>query len=75
MRYNFPNDPVAERMYPRELEQVVVFHYLRTAEFDRHLIFQTADHYERFLSLPVHGANRRFREAVKKIVGDVYPFG
>jgi hypothetical protein len=74
MRYNFPNDPVAERMYPTELEQAVVYHYLRTDVFDRHQIFVSADTYERFLALPLGGVNRRFQNAVRRIVGESYPF-
>jgi hypothetical protein len=74
MRYNFPNDPVAERMYPAELEAVVVFHYLRTAAFDRHDIFVNAQHYEEFLTLDLQGVNRRFQSAVRTIVGQRYPF-
>jgi hypothetical protein len=74
MRYNFPNDPVAERMYPEELANVVVYHYLRTAAFDRHEIFVDAARYARFLDAPLSGVNRRFRDAVREIAGPAYPF-
>ena len=74
MRYNFPNDPIAERMYPDELASVVVYHYLRTAAFDRHDIFVDATRYAQFLDAPLSGVNRCFRDAVKKIAGPKYPF-
>jgi hypothetical protein len=74
MRYNFPNDPIAESMYPEEMAQAAVFHYLRTEAFDRGTIFLTAEHYRVFLALRVHGVNRRFQDAVRTIVGDEYPF-
>jgi hypothetical protein len=74
MRYNFPNDPIAEEMYPEELEHVVVFHYLRTTRFDRHQIFTSAEHYARFLALTLSGADWRFQQAVKSIIGSEYPF-
>ena len=74
MRYNFPNDPIAEQMYPEELEHAVVFHYLRTTTFDRHQIFATAKQYEKFLTLPLEGVNLRFQDAVRKIIGERYPF-
>jgi hypothetical protein len=74
MRYNFPNDPVAEAMYPSELDNVAIVHYLRTAEFDRHRIFAEPDTYSAFLELPLSGANRRFREAVVATLGTRYPF-
>jgi len=75
MRYNFPNDPVAERMYPGELAHVAVFHYLRTSVFDRHQIFLTAEHYRAFLARDLEGVDRRFQEAVRLVVGGEYPFG
>jgi hypothetical protein len=74
MRYNFPNDPIAEAMYPGELDQVAIVHYLRTTDFDRHRLFTTAEEYAAFLELPLSGANRVFREAVTAIFGTRYPF-
>ncbi len=74
MRYNFPNDPIAEQMYPAELDRAVVFHYLRTDTFDRHQIFVTTEQYQRFLALHLQGVNRRFQEAVRTIIGERYPF-
>jgi hypothetical protein len=74
MRYNFPNDPIAEHMYPAELERAVVVHYLRTGTFDRHQIFATARQYEKFLALQLEGVNLRFQDAVRRIIGERYPF-
>jgi hypothetical protein len=74
MRYNFPNDPVAEHMYPLELERAVVFHYLRITTFDRHQIFASAQQYEKFLSLRLEGVDRQFQDAVRRIIGEHYPF-
>ena len=74
MRFNFPNDPIAEHMYPMELERAVVFHYLRTTTFDRHQIFASAQQYEKFLSLHLQGVNLRFQDAVRRIIGERYPF-
>jgi hypothetical protein len=74
MRYNFPNDPVAEAMYPGELEQVAIVHYLRTTDLDRHRLFTTPEEYAAFLELQLSGANRVFREAVTETFGTRYPF-
>ena len=74
MRYNFPNDPIAKQMYPAELEHAVVFHYLRTNTFDRHQIFATAREYEEFLALHLEGVDQRFQHAVRRIIGERYPF-
>ena len=74
MKYNFPNDPVAEQLYPRELAEVVAFHYLRTDLFDRQEIFAAPASYANFLSLPLRGVNDAFRSAVASIFGADYPF-
>jgi hypothetical protein len=74
MRYNFPNDPIAEQLHPTELEHVVIHHYLRTGQFDRHHIFASRENYEAFLSLPLSGVNAKFQEAVRSMFGDRYPF-
>jgi hypothetical protein len=74
LRYNFPNDIVAERMHPDEARQIVIFHYLRTDKFDRHTIFTTAQHYQQFLDLDLAGVNSAFQDAVRRIVGQTYPF-
>lgn len=75
MRYNFPNDPVADAMYPGELEQVRFMHYLRTKVFDRHQIFATAQAFDAFMRLELDGSNRVFQDHVRRITGGVYPFG
>ncbi len=74
MRYNFPNDPVAELMYQAELDQIAIVHYLRTSEFDRHRVFTTAEEYAAFLELPLSGVNHTFRQAILETLGTRYPF-
>jgi len=74
MRYNFPNDPRAERLFPGELEHATVIHYLRTTCFDRHEIFARPEAYATFLALPLSGANLVFRNAVVETLGAAYPF-
>ncbi len=75
LRYNFPNDPVAETMYPDELSRIVLLHYLRTAVIDRHRIFATAEDFLAFISRPLEGANRVLQSAVLALFGRDYPFG
>jgi hypothetical protein len=74
LRYNFPNYPLAETLYPVERDSVAILHYLRTVEFDRHRIFTSAIEYQRFLSLPLKGIDARFREQVLAVLGSDYPF-
>jgi hypothetical protein len=74
MRYNFPNDPIADTLYPDELARVTVFHYLRTDAFDRQQIFASAEAYRRFLSLPRTGSNELLQRRVRDVLGSEYPF-
>ena len=74
MRYNFPNDELAEARYPEELDDVCIFHYLRTHAFDRHKIFASASAYHEFLELPLTGSNKVFQSCVATLIGSEYPF-
>lgn len=74
LRFNFPNDPAAEVLAPEEAAEVAVFHYLRTAEYDRHEIFTSAPAYERFLELELSGVHAAFQRAVERTLGAAYPF-
>src|SRR5439155_8509121 len=62
MRFNFPNDPIADELYAEELENTVVMHYLRTSQFDRHRIFAEPQAFQRFMDSPLSGSNHKFRE-------------
>jgi hypothetical protein len=74
MRYNFPNDPVAARLHHEEAENVVIYHYLRTARYDRHRIFATAEAFDRFLAMPLDGPDLGFQRAVRRVFDARYPF-
>jgi hypothetical protein len=74
MRYNFPNDPRADALYPHELGWIVVLHYLRTSHFDRHRIFAEREEFERFLGLDLAGSNREFQTFVRRLTVGHYPF-
>lgn len=74
MRYNFPNDPIAEELHPNELQDVRLVHYLRTDRFDRHLIFATAQGFYDFLGLALEGSNKIFQDRVRQLTGGRYPF-
>jgi Glycosyltransferase 61 len=75
LRFNFPNDPVAAEQYPEELESAVVFHYLREDQFERQQIFRWRETYSSFLARSLNGANARFRDSVRTLFGEEYPFG
>jgi hypothetical protein len=74
MRYNFPNDPVAGRLHPGEAANVVIHHYLRTAQYDRQRIFKTEEAFGQFLSLPLEGPDLAFQGAVRRVFDSGYPF-
>lgn len=74
MRFNFPNDPVADAMYPEELANVAIFHYLRTNHIDRHRLFVDAEQYRSFLRRALTGSDRSFQASVRAMLGPEYPF-
>lgn len=74
MRYNFPNDEIAQQLHPEESQNVIIHHYLRTARFNRHEIFTTAGAYDKFLELELDGPDLRFQKDVRKVLGADYPF-
>ncbi len=74
MRYNFPNDPVADRLYPDELEQVVFMHYLRTKLFSRSEIFASESAFDAFLDMTLEGSNALFQAHVRAVTEGRYPF-
>lgn len=74
MRYNFPNDVAATRRFPEELDDVRIFHYLRTDTFDRQDIFRDQSGYDRFIEAPMDGASAAFRQHVVRLLGKDYPF-
>lgn len=75
IRYNFPNDPIADDRYSTELDSVVFMHYLRTDCFRRDRIFSDKVNFDSFLSQDLVGSNRVFRNYVKRITHGIYPFG
>lgn len=74
LRYNYPNDPIADQLHPEELEDVRLIHYLRTDRFERHTIFATEEAFYNFLSLDLEGSNKVFQEHVRKLTNGKYPF-
>lgn len=74
LRFQFPNDPVAAEQYPEELENAVVFHYLRTDQFDRQQIFRWRETYSFFLNGKWSRVNAGFRDSVRTLFGEEYPF-
>lgn len=74
MRYNYPNDPIADHLYPEELQDIKLLHYLRTRHFDRQAIFASESEFHRFIDLDLAGSNRVFQDRVLELTGDIYPF-
>lgn len=74
MRYNFPNDAIAQQLQPEESKNVIFHHYLRTSRFNRHAIFATAAEYNSFMALELDGPDLKFQEDVRNVLGTKYPF-
>ena len=75
MRYNFPNDPRADKLYPDELAEVIFMHYLRHTEFDRGKIFADPIAFDAFIGSELSGSNEVFRRFVEQMTGGKFPFG
>ena len=74
MRFNLPNDERAAFLYPDEVNDVRIVHYLRTDHFDRHAIFASEANYLAFLDLDMAGIDRVFQDSVRQTLGATYPF-
>ena len=75
MRYNFPNDNIADRLYPEEMVNIIFMHYLRTHVFDRHRIFANETDFYNFMGKRMDGSNEIFRNYVYETTDGAYPFG
>jgi hypothetical protein len=74
MRYNFPNDKIADHLQLNELRDVRAIHYLRTEYFDRQKIFTTKQEFDHFLSLELSGSNKVLQDFVRNLTNGHYPF-
>ncbi|MCI0533773.1 MAG: hypothetical protein L0Z50_00955 [Verrucomicrobiales bacterium] len=74
IRFNFPNDVVAEALYPQDAADIINIHYLRTNLFNRHHIFAAEDEFNRFMGMPLEGSSAVFREALRNHTDGTYPF-
>ena len=74
MRYNFPNDPTADTLYPEEMQNIIFMHYLRHRHFDRNRIFAESQAFDTFMAAELYGSNEIFRRHVAQLTGGVFPF-
>jgi len=74
MRYNYPNDKIADSIHAKETNKIILFHYLRTNRYDRHKIFSSQVEFENFIHLNLEGSDRLFQQHVASITNGKYPF-
>jgi hypothetical protein len=70
LRYNYPNDPVADRLWPDERRNAAIYHYLRRDAFDRAKFLTSPSEFARFQNLPLEGSNADIQRCVKEIAQD-----
>jgi hypothetical protein len=71
MRYNCPNIQTVAERYPREVENVHVFHYLGQNAFRKQTAFADLEHVEAFLrQTDLDPVNQRLQEQVRRIHTD-----
>lgn len=74
MRYNYPNDRLADQLYPDEMNNIAIFHYQRRQFFDRHKIFVTEEAFADFINMPLEGSDLVFKNHVLDLTDGFYPF-
>lgn len=68
LRYNFPNDPLFERLAPAEAEAASILHYLRTAVVHRDDDFRDRESVERLVARrDLSGSNERLRQRIAEL--------
>ena len=73
MRYNWPNDTAADTLYPGEVSQIRVVHYLRRAQFDRERIFCEQESFAQFMQARLLDfGSQLLHERVRKLTGGTF---
>jgi hypothetical protein len=73
MRYNWPNDSTADALYPEEIPQIRILHYLRRVLFERDRIFCERESFARFMQARFSEAgNQLLQERVRKLTEGVF---
>jgi hypothetical protein len=73
MRYNWPNASDAARLYPKEIPEVRILHYLRRTELQRDRIFCERESFEQFLQTRfLEVGNQLLQERIRKLTNGVF---
>lgn len=73
LRYNWPNASDAARLYPEEIPEIRVLHYLRTTELQRNRIFCERESFEQFMQARFSEVgNQLLQERVRKLTNGVF---
>lgn len=72
LRFNFPNDGVADAKYPYELADIRIIHYMNCGEYDRGRIFCEPQAFAEFMDKPLTGSSLVLQERVRHLTGGVF---
>ncbi len=73
IRYNWPNASDAARLYPEEIPEIRVLHYLRRTELQRERIFCERESFDQFLQTRfLEVGNQLLQERTRKLTNGVY---
>jgi hypothetical protein len=73
MRYNWPNDTAADALYPGEVSQIRVVHYLRRGQFQRERIFCDRESFAQFMQARLSDfGSQLLQERVRKLTGGIF---
>ncbi len=74
IRFNFPTDRIADQFYPKELDKIILLHYLRTEFIDGHRIFNEPAEFAKFMASQLSGSSKIFQDYIRKITRGQFPF-
>jgi|ERR1700730_16030064 len=70
MRFNWPNDTAADTLYPEEIPEIRLVHYLRRTQYQRERVFCEWKSFESFLRADLPGAGDRvLQQRVRQLTG------
>ena len=73
-RYNWATRPETIDLYPDEVPEITLIHYMNKANFRGSAIFTKGTTFKDFIEGRYEGSDEIFRARVEKITGGTYPF-
>ncbi|WP_300554067.1 hypothetical protein [Maricaulis sp.] len=73
-RFNYPNYELCDELFPDEMADIRLMHYLGLKAFDRQKIFCQPAAFDALMTADLTGSNAVFQSRVEAITSGVFPF-